>query len=152
MKLRREPEEPEIPSSSMADIAFLLIVFFMVTTVFASTRGLDYLLPQQQDIQDEIEPEEAVHIKVMPDATVIVDGNPMALHEILPYLAPKLERNPDKPVMLQTLPDSPYYAMVDVYDQLKQAENAPKDGGIGLKIKNISIPTQKEIEREVVRG
>jgi biopolymer transport protein ExbD len=30
----------EIPTSSMADIAFLLLVFFLVTTVFDEERGL----------------------------------------------------------------------------------------------------------------
>ena len=34
MKLRRPKDEPEIPTASMADIAFLLIVFFMLTSHF----------------------------------------------------------------------------------------------------------------------
>ena len=38
MKLKRRAEEPEIPTSSMADIAFLLIIFFMVTTVHELDR------------------------------------------------------------------------------------------------------------------
>ena len=33
----------------MADIAFLLIVYFMVTTTFAATRGLDFSLPPEDD-------------------------------------------------------------------------------------------------------
>ena len=33
----------------MADIAFLLIIYFMVTTTFAATRGLDFSLPQEDD-------------------------------------------------------------------------------------------------------
>ncbi len=33
MKLPKKPAESDIPTSSMADIAFLLIIFFMVTTV-----------------------------------------------------------------------------------------------------------------------
>ena len=43
MKLReRIRSGAEIPTSSMADIAFLLIIFFMLTAVFATTEGLQF--------------------------------------------------------------------------------------------------------------
>ena len=45
MKLRRFSPGSEIPTSSMADIAFLLIIFFMVTAVFSATKGLAFRLP-----------------------------------------------------------------------------------------------------------
>ena len=38
----------EIPSSSMADIAFLLLIFFLVTTTFPKDKGLAIVLPEQQ--------------------------------------------------------------------------------------------------------
>ena len=40
---RRVP--PEIPTASMADIAFLLIVFFLVTTTMYQDKGLSLVLP-----------------------------------------------------------------------------------------------------------
>ena len=49
MKIRREKVPPEIPTSSMADIAFLLIIFFMVTAVFAATKGLEFKLPKEEE-------------------------------------------------------------------------------------------------------
>ena len=49
MRLDRDRPDDEIPTSSMADIAFLLIVFFMVTTTFTATRGLDFALPEDDD-------------------------------------------------------------------------------------------------------
>ena len=42
-KERRIP--PEIPTASMADIAFLLIVFFLVTTTMHQDKGLSLHLP-----------------------------------------------------------------------------------------------------------
>jgi biopolymer transport protein ExbD len=38
-----------IPTSSMADIAFLLIIFFMVTAVFSATKGLEMRLPPDDE-------------------------------------------------------------------------------------------------------
>lgn len=141
MKLKKPQVDDEIPTSSMADIAFLLIVYFMVTTTFAATRGLDFSLPPEDDTPPMVEKEEAVLIEVQPGGVYLVDQKNMPLSEILDYLKPKLERNPKKPVIIRPQPEAQYGHMVNVFDELRQAEDK-----IGMKVQNISIPTQREIE------
>ena len=141
MKLRKEDPSSEIPTSSMADIAFLLIIYFMVTTTFAATRGLDFALPKDDDNPPQVEKEESVLIEIQQGGTLVVDTKPMQLEDILEYLKPKLERNPMKPVIIRPMENSAYGDMVDVFDELRQAEDK-----IGLEVKNISIPTQREID------
>ena len=141
MKLDRDRPDDEIPTSSMADIAFLLIVFFMITTTFTATRGLDFALPEDDDDPPVVEKEEAVLIEILPNGELIVDQDPMQLHEIIPYLKPKLERNPKKPVIIRPDTATPYKYMVQVYDELRQGE----DHGLAEPI-NISVPTQREIQ------
>jgi len=142
MKLDRDTKvSDEIPTASMADIAFLLIIYFMITTTFAATQGLDFQLPKEQDDTPMVEKEESVLIEIEPSGQFIVDGKPMQLGDILEYLKPKLERNPLKPVIIRPDPAAPYGDMVDVFDELRQAEDK-----IGLVVRNISIPTQREIE------
>lgn len=46
---------PEIPNASMADIAFLLLTFFLVTTTIANDRGLSLILPPPPEAQQEEE-------------------------------------------------------------------------------------------------
>ena len=41
----------EVPTASMADIAFLLLVFFLVTTVFPKDKGLEVVLPTGEIVQ-----------------------------------------------------------------------------------------------------
>ena len=142
MRLRSKKDETVIPTASMADIAFLLIIFFMVTTVFSATKGLDFKLPKDEDETLQTENIEAVYIKVTPGGGVLVDRTPMALEQILPYLQPKLERWPDKPIILHTDPEAVYEDMMSVYDILQQGERK-----IGIKLRNIAIPTQREIEQ-----
>lgn len=142
MKLARKRDEDEIPTSSMADIAFLLIVYFMVTTTFAATRGLDFTLPKDDDTPPVIEKEDSVLIEITQSGQVVVDQKPMELSAVLEYLRPKLEKNPKKPVILKPQPEAPYGKMVEVFDVLRQGKDT-------LKLKdeiNVSIPTQREIE------
>ena len=53
MKLRtRLKTDSTIPVAAMADIAFLLIVFFLLTSTFAKDTGLDISLPKAATSQD----------------------------------------------------------------------------------------------------
>ena len=42
---RRQKKTPDIPSASMADIAFMLLIFFLVTTTMSVDRGITRMLP-----------------------------------------------------------------------------------------------------------
>ncbi|REJ83918.1 MAG: biopolymer transporter ExbD [Acidobacteria bacterium] len=142
MKLARDNKvDDEIPTSSMADIAFLLIIYFMVTTTFTATRGLDFALPEDDDTPPVVEKEESVLIEIQPGGNIVVDQKPMELSGVLDYLRPKLEVNPKKPVIIRPDPETAYENMIKVLDELRQA----KDKGFAEEIR-ISIPTQREIE------
>lgn len=126
----------EVPTSSMADIAFLLIVFFMLTAVFTSTQGLRFQFPKDDPTDLNVQPEEAVHIQIVGEGQFRVDRMPMTLEQVGGYIQARMQQNPAKPVIIQTLPDVPYFVMVDVFDLLKQ-----------LEVRSVSIPTESEIER-----
>ena len=140
MRFKRSTVSDEIPTASMADIAFLLIIYFMVTTTFAATRGLDFSLPQEEDTP-LVDKEESVLIEIQPGGVLMVDNRSMPLSEVLEYLKPKLERNPMKPVIIRPNEIAEYGYMVDVFDELRQAKDK-----IGIEVKNVSIPTQREIQ------
>lgn len=120
----------------MADIAFLLIIFFMLTAVFATTKGLQFRMPEDDPTQLDVKPEEAIHIKILGVGQFVVDRTPMTKAEMGGYVQLKMEQNPQKPVIIQTEPQVPYQEMVDVFDLLR-----------ALNVENVSIPTQTEIER-----
>ena len=133
----RSRQKSEIPTSSMADIAFLLIIFFMLTAVFTSNRGLQFQYPEDDPNDPDVQPEEAIHIKIEGEGRFQVDKNPTtSLEEIGGYIQGKMKQSPGKPVIIESNPDVPYYVMVDVFDLLKQ-----------LEVKNIAIPTKSERER-----
>jgi biopolymer transport protein ExbD len=141
IKIHRYRIPAEIPTASMADIAFLLIIFFMLTAVYSSTRGLEFGYPKDDPNQRNVQPEEAIHIKIEGDGRYVVDKTPMTIEQMAGYIDMKMKQVPDKPVIIHALPDVPYFAMIDVFDVIKR-----------LKVKNISIPTKTEVERWKVFG
>ncbi len=141
LNVKKKDIESEIFTGSMADISFLLIIYFMVTSVFSATRGLDFQLPEDSTTTPEIKREDSIDVHVQQGGVVFVDGKEMALEQILPYIAEKLKQNPDKPVILRTDPEATYGDMIRVFDLLRQAPDK-----IGVEIKTISIPTQREIQ------
>lgn len=125
----------EIPTSSMSDIAFLLIIFFMVTTAFAARKGIDFRLPKDDGSADSsADGIHAVHIQIMESGRLMIDQRPANLEDIQPYLMPKLAVNPRKFVIIQTEDNASFGDMIDVLDELKQAN-----------VENIVLPSQEEI-------
>jgi biopolymer transport protein ExbD len=140
MRVNRRPQDkPEIYTGSMADISFLLIIFFMLTMVFSATKGLNFRQDEAPKEIEVIEPQEAIDVRVTNNGTLRVDGKPMALAELLPYIKPKLDANPDKPVILRTDAKASYGAMMIVFDELRSAPEKAK-----FDIPNIAIPTLAE--------
>lgn len=75
-------DAPEINSSSMADIAFLLLIFFLVTTTIANDRGLSLLLPPDPDTMEKTDiqiPERNLFkIQLNSADRLLVEGEPLA--------------------------------------------------------------------------
>ncbi|MGI9550870.1 MAG: ExbD/TolR family protein, partial [Aurantibacter sp.] len=50
----RRAGAPEVNAGSMADIAFLLLIFFLVTTTIETDAGLDRMLPPMEPPEDDV--------------------------------------------------------------------------------------------------
>jgi biopolymer transport protein ExbD len=141
MRARRRATRSEIYTGSMADVSFLLIIFFMVTTVFSATMGLNLALGEPPAPDDEIAPDEVVDVLVQADGSLLVDSRSMSLSQLLPYVGGRLALDPLKPVILRSHRDAPYSAMMTVLDELRQA---PEKGG--FEVRNLAIPTFREMQ------
>lgn len=135
MKIARRQVPAEIPTASMADVAFLLIIFFLVASFYSVTRGIQFSLPQHDEAALTAEPEAATLIEIAANGALTVDNRPLPLQELQGYLQPRLARNPARSVILQTSLDAPYEAMTDVFDELRQ-----------VGVQNLVIPTTTELQ------
>jgi len=141
MKIKRRELPVEIPTASMADVAFLLIIFFLVASFYSVTRGIQFSLPRHDEAALTAQPEAATLIEIAANGAVTVDNRPMALDQIRGYLEPRLRRNPTKSVILQTSLEAPYQAMTDVFDELRQ-----------VGVQNLVIPTSTELQLYGLQG
>jgi biopolymer transport protein ExbD len=126
MKKKNRPQS-EIPTASMADIAFLLLVFFLVTTVFDEERGLRIVLPEPGE-EVEVPQKNVLHLLIQPNGLVQVKRgeSPQIQTEQASMIGAiwrqEFAQNPNLIAAVKTAPNAPYRFMVDVLDQLQDAK------------------------------
>jgi len=105
--------------SSMADIAFLLIIFFMVTTVFSVDQGLLIELPETV-VRETVEVRE-ISLSITSDGTIHVQGKPMPIDNVGEYVAAARRNSPRSPVVVRSDRRVEYGVVADLMDELLQA-------------------------------
>jgi len=154
MELRQKKKNrPNIPTASMGDIAFLIIIFFMTTTVFTREKGIKMLLPEKSQQETKVKPENVVSILINPEGALRLkasgydglDISPQNYSEVRRIIEEKLlERDTLLVVSLKTSKDARYQAMISVLDQIKLCRVVTQDGR-ELRANKISlIPTSEE--------
>ena len=86
---RKSQASSDVPDSSMADIAFLLLIFFMVTTVFQKDRKVDILWPEAEATQKIDEKlKNILNIWVQRDGGIFINDRPYPMGEVSTVVAP----------------------------------------------------------------
>jgi biopolymer transport protein ExbD len=122
-KIHRMKPSEEIPQASLADMAFLLLIFFIATTTISEEFGLSLILPAKSSGQAaEVNRQNVMVISTDETGTVyLVDDQPTPLNQIR-ILVKEAEAANDKLVVSVEPPAAaPYKAMVDILDELKMA-------------------------------
>ncbi len=136
---RKRKGKAEIPTSSMSDIAFLLIIFFMATTKFDVKEGIKIVLPQASEKQEgetqslTLTEKEMTRLQIIADGQIVVNKEaPRNIEsgELDALIQQKVKVNPDMIFKVITDREAKYSEMVRVVDRLKAA-----------KIEKISLST-----------
>jgi biopolymer transport protein ExbD len=128
---KRERESAEINGSSMADIAFLLLIFFLVTTTINVDTGIGMVLPPP--VTDENPPppireRNLMKILVNAQGLILMDEEPTQIEEVQNKLVDFI-KNPDgneelsvSPqaaiVSIKTQRQTPYRIYIDMLDEV----------------------------------
>ena len=112
-------KEGEIPTSSLADIVFLLLIFFLVTTSIDFEKGISLTLPRFD--AEPVPIPNMSSIWINGSGQIALDGEIIPLYELKGKIRDKLAANPGYVVSLKTDARTDYDIYVKVLDRLKQA-------------------------------
>lgn len=124
IKQKKARQRPRIPTASMADVAFLLLIFFLVTTKFDIKQGLGLVLPPHAETGGKkvrIKKENLTKIKVNIRGEIAVDERRVSVSELKTVVQNKIRENPKMVFVLEADRRCKYYMMVKALDQLLAA-------------------------------
>lgn len=109
--------------ASMSDINFLLLIFFLVSTMFAVEKGLPMALPGKGSKTVKLKRENVLNIQAFANGSIVIRGTgPVTMKEIKPVIEQKLVANPKLVIVIETEADADYGVMVDILDELRLAK------------------------------
>ncbi|HUG01092.1 MAG TPA: biopolymer transporter ExbD [Longimicrobiales bacterium] len=120
---RKSKASSEIPSSSLADMAFLLLIFFMVTTVFRKEQPRDAEFPEAEATQKLDEPrKDILHIWVERDGAIWINDQNTPMEAVAPIVNELYRESNQRLVpVLRADRDVPYRVMNSLQEQLQEA-------------------------------
>ena len=160
---RKSKEVPEINAGSMADIAFLLLIFFLVTTTMDQDSGISRKLPaKSEEPQDNPPPVKEKNIFVVllnQNNQLLVEEQPMEMDDLkeatIEFITnngkkDNLSESPQKAVVsLRNHRLTSYDTYVSVQDQLTAAYNEVRNRVANQKFGKPFDDLDKEQTKEV---
>ena len=120
--VRKSTVGTAIPTASMADISFLLLVFFMVSTVFVRYRGIPVTLPQAEAVEELEMRRHVTSIWVSNQGVINIDDAQVTIDQVGPLIHAKLTANPRLVVSLKADADAEFGRLSDVMQELRKVE------------------------------
>ena len=122
MKIERKTHNSnEISTSSMPDIIFMLLIFFMVTTVMREYEGLDVIMPRAKMIEKLESKRHTSYIWATKDGLVSVDDRIININSLSGIMYTKIAVDPKITVSLKSDEKTTMKLITDIHTQLRTA-------------------------------
>jgi len=117
---KRAKNTGDIPTSSMADIAFLLLIFFLVTTTINTDKGLSMILPKWGD-QLDVPKENILNVLINPAGQVMIDEIETPIPLIRENIKRRIEANENLIISIKPSNETEYNVFITVLDECRLA-------------------------------
>lgn len=123
-KRKKRRDVGEIPTASTSDVAFLLLIFFIVMPMKSDEIGLSMVLPAKATAEStvRVRASNVVTIRVLANNTLTFDDMPVALSRLQQMIRDRVAGNDQIVVVLETHPDADYGMMIACLDEVKLAD------------------------------
>ena len=105
----------------MPDIIFMLLIFFMVTTVMREYEGLDVIIPRAKMIEKLESKRHTSYIWATRDGLISVDDRIININSLSGLMYSKIARNPKITVSLKADEKTTMKLITDIHSQLRTA-------------------------------
>ena len=123
MRIKRRKEvKAMIPTASMSDIAFLLIIFFMLTTVFRKELGLKVILPSAITTERILKSRDLANIYIDKEGRISLDDNLVTPDKVKIAFKIKLSQNPGIIAQIKADRAAKYGPVWEVMESLRGAQ------------------------------
>ena len=123
MKLKRVKLLIDPPASASSDIAFILIIFFLVCAAVQPETGLAQILPKTEEKTDQQQQSKNIEVSITP-TSIVLNGSPLQLPEFAQRLTAALKQKTneaDRIVVVKSAPNTPYPTWIRVSQVIEQA-------------------------------
>ncbi|MFT5312602.1 MAG: biopolymer transport protein ExbD [Paraglaciecola sp.] len=115
----RVEEDAEIDMTPMLDIVFIMLIFFIVTTVFVKEAGIEVNKP---GASQSIMPKNAnIFIAITEDGDVWMDKREIDIDSVRANLERLMAEQPSDVLIIQADKNTDHGVVIDVMDQIKAA-------------------------------
>ena len=115
-----QEDENEINLTPMLDVVFIMLIFFIVTASFIREKGLDATRPDQNQAT-VVQESGAILIIIDQSDDIWIDGRVVDPRAVRANVERLHAEDPERPVVIQTDPDSTANTLVTVMDASRQA-------------------------------
>lgn len=164
IRRKRERESTEINAGSMADIAFLLLIFFLVTTTIVSDSAIPFTLPEkvEKNVEQEFLQKNIFKVLVNSNDDLLVEDDRMDLlvlrKEAITFLTnngkdPKSSDNPKKAIVSYKADRGTSYEMyINVLDELKAAYHTVRAQELGISVeKYLALDKEDKEDKKLLK-
>ena len=123
MKLKRGTLLIEPPGCASSDIAFTLIIFFLVCAAVQPETGVPQTLPKTEAKAEKRDQSQNLEVSITP-SSIVLNGSPLQLPEFATRIAAELKqksREADRIVVVKSSPDTPYPKWMQVSQVIDNA-------------------------------
>ena len=122
MKLKKRTQnKSEISTASLPDIIFMLLIFFMVTTVLREFEGLDVNMPRAKMIEKLESKRHTAYIWATKDGVINVDDRILDVKSLSQVMYKKLTKDPKITVSLKSDENASMQLITKIHTQLREA-------------------------------
>ena len=123
MKFSRKTKiSSEIPTSSMPDIIFMLLIFFMVTTVLREYSGLPVNISKAEKIEKLKGKRHTAHIWVSKEGLVSINDRLFAVEDVAKIMYDKRVSDPQVIVSLKADEEAKMGLISSIHEELREAD------------------------------